>query len=194
MMEIIILGILVMLMAKRGRGSRKRAMGKYLKGNVDENLDLGTLASRTLVRVAFDETVNERTLVSSIEALISMADFTPADGSGPITVGIAHSDYTAAEIEEVIENTGSWNEGNLVQSREVAKRLVRVLGIFPSSPGGGATGIAVLNDGKPIKEKLNWILLQGQTLALWAYNQGSAAVGGTDPNITLQGHANLFPK
>ncbi len=167
-------------------------MGKYMRGNVDENLDLGTLASRTLVSVAFDETVNERTLVSSIETLISMADFTPLDGVGPIVVGVAHSDYSDAEIEAVIENQGSWNEGDLV-SQEISKRKVRTLGIFETPPSAGI-GITSLNDGQSFKTKLNWILLQGQTLRLWGYNQGGSAVATTDPNITCVGHANLFSK
>ncbi len=192
MIEAIILITLLVMMAKPRR-RRRRRMGKYLKGNVDENLDLGTLASGTLVSADFDETVNERTLISSLVAIWTLSDFTPADGSGPIVVGVAHSDYTDAEIEAVIENAGSWNEGDLV-SQEVSSRKIRKIGMFATSPGGGATGIQSLNDGKPIKTKLNWILNQGQTISLWAYNMGSAAVGGTDPNVNAQGHVNLWPR
>ncbi len=163
-------------------------MGKYLRGQVDEELTIGGLTTRDVVSVAFDETVNERTLVSSLIAKYSIDDFTVTANAGPIMVGVAHSDYTAAEIEEFIENTGSWNEGDLV-SQEVGKRKIRQIGIFDNSVGGD-----VLNDGKPIRTKLNWIMLQGQTLQLWAYNLGGASVATTTPSIHCEGHANLWPR
>jgi len=191
MLEYIILGIIMMiLMARKGHGKR-RSMGRYIRGNVDESLVLTTLAARTLAAIAFDETVNERTLVSSLVASWSLDDLTAGAGIGPILVGVAHSDYSTAEIEEFIENTGSWDEGDLVQ-QEVGKRKIRTVGTFESAISGVAA--AVLNDGKPIKTRLNWILLQGQTLKVWAYNLGTAAVATTVPEVSVQGHANLFPK
>ncbi len=168
-------------------------MGRYLRGNVDEELSLGTLASKDVVGAVFDETVNERTLVSSIDAMWTMENFTSADGVGPIVVGVAHGDYTDAEVEEYLEDAGQWNEGNLVASREVAKRLIRQIGVFPAAPGGGV-GSAVLNEGKPIKTKLNWILLQGQSIRLWAFNTGTGPIATTVPVVRANGHVNLFPK
>ncbi len=165
-------------------------MGKYIKGSVDESLLLTTLAARTLVSAPFDETVEERTLISSLVATYAMGDFTVGSDIGPIMVGIAHSDYTAAEVEEVIEATNSWTEGDLV-AQEVARRKVRIIGIF-SMPAAGAD--AVLNEGKPIKSKLNWILNAGDTLDLWAYNLGASPVATTVPDIHCQGHANLWPR
>ncbi len=106
-------------------------------------------------------------------------------------VGIAHSDYSDAEIQAVIDQTLSWNEGDKV-GQEVAKRLVRRIGQF-GQPGDSLAPV-VLNDGKEIKTKLNWILLQGQTLKLWAYNLGTGAVATTTPIVTAQGHANLWPR
>ncbi len=169
----------------------RRAMGKYIRGNVDELLTTATLASRTLVTVAFDETVNERTFVSSIVARYSMDNFTPGAGLGPAMIGVAHGDYTNAEIEAWVENTGSWNEGDLV-SQEIGKRRVRMIGIFGDG-SGGATDKEVLNDGKAIKTKLGWTLLQGQTLSLWVYNLGSGAFVTSTPNFHCEGHVNLWP-
>ncbi len=168
-------------------------MGKYIRGNVDEEVVLSTLVARTLISEIFDETVNERTRVSSVEATYSLKDIVAAVDDGLITVGLAHSDYTDAEIEAVIENTGSWNEGDKVQ-QEVAKRLVRVVGTFPITQAAteGAQ-VYVLNDGKPIKTKLNWIMLQGQSLRLFAYNGGSSALTGS-ASVFSYGHANLFPQ
>ncbi len=50
----------------------------------------------------------------------------------------------------------------------------------------------VLNDGKPIKTKLNWILQEGQTLAFVGYNMGSVQVQTTTPDVRILGHANLW--
>ncbi len=176
---------------KFGRAKHTTRMTGYLKGNVDERLTFGGLAARTLIATAFDEVVIEKTLISSIKATYTMDKFTPVIDAGPIWVGIAHSDYTASEIEEVIENSGSWNQGDLVQSKEVAKRLVRKIGVFDTP--ADATQAYTLNDGIPIKTKLNWVLTTGKTLQIWVYNAGQAAVATTVPNVVALGHANLFP-
>jgi len=176
-------------LAKRGRG--KRRMGKYLRGAVDESLSMATLASKTLVLAIFDETVNERTLVSSLVANWSMRNFTPIASAGPVLVGVSHSDYSAAEIEAYIEATGSWNEGNMTQ-QEIAKRKIRRIGVFDTPDA--AEDSAVLNDGRPIKTKLNWILLQGQSLNQWSYNLGAAAFATTIPVVDVSGHVNLWPR
>ncbi len=166
-------------------------MGRYLRGSIDHTLQLSTLAAKDVIESQFTQTVNERTLISSVVAKYSMTAFTKSTGDGPIMVGLSHSDYNAAEIEEWIENSGSWNETDLVQ-REVAARKIRQVGIFENPVDEAAT--AVLNDGKPIKSKLNWIVLQGQSLNLWAYNMGSSALATTDPAVQCFGHANLWPR
>ncbi len=102
-------------------------MGRYIRGEIDEQLQLGTLAANALIRNVWDETVVERTLISSIVSTWSLDGMVA--GQGPILFGIAHSDYGATEIEEVIENTGGWNEGDKV-SQEIAKRQIRIIGQF----------------------------------------------------------------
>lgn len=177
-------------MAKNhGKKRSRRMSGSYIKGIVDEELPLGTLAAKSLVRVPFDEVAAEKTFISSIVASYSMNNWTNVLEAGPILIGIAHSDYTAAEIEEVIENTGSWNRGDKI-AQERSKRLIRIIGQFSTE---GITGAKVsLNDGKPIKTKLGWSLNTGRGLSLWAYNLGVAAVATTDPNVFASGHCNLW--
>ncbi len=174
------------------RKRNQRSMGRYLKGNVDEELAATALAPKDVVGAVFDEVVNERTRITSIDATYSLANFTPIANAGPLIVGVAHSDYSDAEIEEWIESTGQWNEGDLVASREIGKRLIRQIGAFATPDD--AADIVTLNDGKAIKTRLNWILLQGQTLRLWVYNSGSAAVATTAPSVTVNGKVNLFPQ
>ncbi len=174
-----------------GKPKRRRRMGKYIRGAVDESLGAAALAALDVVLAAFDQSVNERMLISSLVATYTMQGLTAATEVGPLMVGIAHSDYTAAEIEEWIETTDSWDEGNK-QQQEVAGRLIRKIGIFRTM--ATATESTRLNDGRPIRTKLNWILLQGQSLSLWVYNLGSQPVATTTPEIDVQGHANLWPR
>ncbi len=184
-----ILAIVAVLLAAHKKPSRRR-MRRYVRGKVDEELGLPTLGAKSVVSDPFDENVNERSLVTSIIARYSLQGLTPATADGPILVGIAHSDYTSAEIEEWQENTGSWDEGNKI-SQEIGRRKIRSIGIFPGV--AAASEAVVLNNGKPIKTKLNWILNQGTTLRLWAYNLGSSPLATTTPVINVDGHVNLFP-
>lgn len=110
-------------------------------------------------------------------------------GEGPIVVGVAHSDYTDAEIEEVLENVGSWDEGDMID-QEKARRLVRRIGQI-NSPATAEDGL--LNDGKPLKIKLNWLLTTGQTLSFFAFNKGGSSLT-TGSYLVVEGHANLFPQ
>ncbi len=190
---VILIGILIPLgLAKRGRGRR---MGKYIKGNVDEGVVLTTLAAKTLVSALFDETPDEEVFCTSVIATWSIAEFTANAGDGPILVGLAHGDYSDAEIEQVIENTGSWSRGDLV-SQEIGNRKVRIVGKFDLSNVGANvfTGPAALNDGMPVKTKLNWGIITGATLKIWAYNLGTSPLADTAPVVTANGHANLFAR
>ncbi len=174
---------------KRKYSRRKR--GKYLRGNVDEKFDIATLAALALVQQPMDETVNERTFISSAVCAWSINEWTAAAGVGPLMVGYAHSDYTAAEIEEFIENLGSWNEGDQI-AQERGRRKIKVVGIFQNPDG--PTVSFVLNDGKPIYTKLNWMLLQGQNISTWGYNLGTQPFATTDPEVRVQGKVYLWPK
>ncbi len=189
MIEILLL--LGLLMAAKKPAKRRRRMGRYVRGAIDEALDLGTLASKTAVLAGLS-TVNERSLVSSIVATWSLSDWTPAVGVGPVLVGVAHSDYSLVEINEYLEQTSSWNEGDKV-AQEISKRQIRRIGVI-TAPPGGSTFNATLNDGRPVKTKLNWIINQAQTISVWAYNQGDQPFATTDPDLTVTGHANLWPK
>lgn len=163
-------------------------MANYIRGGVNEVLTIATLASLTLVATNFDEEVQEQATITSIVASWAIRDSPLGLNQGPIVVGLAHSDYTDAEIEEVLELTAGWEKYDLV-AREKAKRLIRVIGTFPSTPA--ADQAAVLNEGRPIKTKLNWQLGSGQTLKVWAYNAGGAALADSAA-LYVDGHANIF--
>ncbi len=168
-------------MAKKPASRRRRR--KYLKGSISDSLALGTLANEDVISGVVGDVVAERSIVTSVEVTAALRGHTA--GEGPIEVGVAHSDYSAAEIEEYLENAGSWDEGDLL-GQEVGKRKIRQIGMFDA-----VAADQVLFDGRPKKFKLNWVLNTGQTIQLWAYNRHN--LGLTTGSIYfLDGHANLF--
>ncbi len=166
-------------------------MGRYIRGSVEEQVSLGTLAGQTLISALFDNVVNEKTLVSSVVATWDLSTYTPQADDGPFLVGLAHSDYTDAEIEDWVEDTGSWDEGDLVR-QEIGARKIRSVGTIIGAANSSLH--SQLQEGRMIKTKLNWILLQGQTLRLWVFNLGSGALATTVPIVQCSGHANLWPR
>jgi hypothetical protein len=107
----------------------KKRYRRYIRGNVNEVLPLLTLGPTAVVSTPNGDVVDEKSWISSLVARWSMQGFTPTVDDGPIMVGVAHSDYTNAEIEAWIELTTGWAEGDLV-SREIAKRKIRKVGVF----------------------------------------------------------------
>ena len=171
---------------------KRRKFRKYLRGKIDIENALSTLGANTLISASVAGSVVERTWVSSIECTWALADLPVTADDGPVTVGVAHSDYSDAEIEAYIENTGSWQETDLI-SQEIAKRKIRIVGTFSNEGvAAEAAQTAVLNDGKPIKTKCNWVIITGQNLKMWAYNTGASALGAGS-SVHTMGHANLWP-
>ncbi len=175
-------------MPKHGK---RNSMGRYIKGNIDLNGNLGTLAGVTAILLVPADVVEEKAYISSVKCSYALQDFTGGNNIGPIQVGIAHSDYTLSEIEAWIEQSTGWAQGDKV-AQEISNRLIRRVGVFegPDDP----TKAAVLNDGKPITTKLGWVLVTGQNVVFWVYNEGSGALATTDPNCHITGHANLWPR
>ncbi len=189
MIELSLLWFLAL--AVMARKPTKRKFRRYLKGKVNMSFNLTALAAKDAVSQAIADTVSERTWVSSIKAVFSLSEFTPGNDIGPVLIGVAHSDYTAAEIEQWIENSGSWTEGNKVE-QEIARRYIRQIGVF-ETPDDAADSVS-LNDGRMLRVKCGWILNSGQTCSIWAYNQGSSAIATTVPQLNIDGHCNLWPR
>ncbi len=164
---------------------------RYIKGPVDLGFLLGTLAGNTVISSGPSDTVDDTTWCSSVKGTWSLSDYTPSASDGPILVGIAHSDYTDAEIEAWVENSSGWSQADQV-GQEVSRRKIRRVGTFPT-PIDASTP-SVLADGRAITTKAKWMLSEGQNITFWAYNQGTSALATTDPRVHFQGHANLWPK
>ncbi len=169
---------------------KRRKFRRYLRGNIDVSKALGTLATKTaIVDTTLDLVVNA-TWVSSVKATYSMSTWTPTQAAGPIELFWAHGDYTLAEIEQWIENTGSWNEGDLI-AKEQARRKIRRIGTLPTA--AAVEDNAEMADGRIVTTKIGFKLNEGEQLVLVAYNNGGASVATTDPKVKVQGHANLWP-
>ncbi len=170
----------------------KRRFRKYLKGKIAETLLLSTLGSEALTSALVGDVVTEKAWLTSVLARWAMSGFTAAAGDGPVLVGVAHSDYTDAEIEDWIEQSASWDQSNKI-GQEVGKRFIREVGVFDIPVGAVPGSTIVLNDGKPIRTKCGWQLASGQTIRWWAYNMATAGPLTDGSIVQVQGHANLWP-
>ncbi len=139
---------------------------------VVKTLALGALASNDLIGSLLSTVANEALYL--ISADLTWATEEHAGDIGPISVGVAHSDYSDAEVEQWIESVGSWDRADQV-AREQSRRKCRQAGTF-----AGELSNEILNDGKSIRTKLGWICQEDETLRIWGFNQNDAAlVAGT---------------
>ncbi len=156
---------------KRGRGFRVP--------QIDNGIALGALAANDLVSEGGGTATDSDIWLMSIDTVVGLHNLTA--GQGPILVGVAHSDYTDAEIEEWVENVTSWTRSDKI-SEERSRRKIRQIGIF-----SGVAAEETLNDGKPIRTKCQWALTDGQALNFWAYNSSGAV-------LTTGGEVDFFGK
>lgn len=175
-------------MAKHGS---RRKFRKYLKGQIDHDMDLGTLSGQTVISEPIADTLSEQAYLTSVKCAWALDNFTSSTNDGPILVGVAHSDYTSAEIEAWVENANSWESSDLI-GQEIAKRRIRRVGILRGPATSALT--SRLNEGKMITTKCGWMLNTGQTVRIWAYNMGAGNLDTTDPVVHTEGHANLWPR
>ncbi len=157
-------------------------MKGYQKLPFDFGGAIGAVANGKVNGVDIGDTVNDRMWLSSVKAVYAVRDFT--SGEGPIVFGVAHSDYSNDEVEQAVEAITSWDLGDLI-AREQANRKVRTIGTFALDEGE-----ETLNDGKPVRTKLGWILEAGDTLQYWVLAVGGALTTGGILEAT--GHANAW--
>ena len=174
---VLALAVLGLLMAKHGRANRR----SFQVGQLDAALSLGTLANADLISgdLFSGDVVDDDTYMISTKLSWGIDDLT--DGQGPILVGIAHGDYTDAEIEEWIEASNSLGSGNMIE-KERSRRKCRRVGMF-----SGSGPVETLNDGKPISTKLRFMLSTGQNLKFWAYNKSGSSLSTTVPVVRING-------
>ncbi len=159
------------------------------KVRINSSLSIGALASADVVAAAVTNATSNTLRFMSLIASYSISNLA-ATIDDAFTFGCAHSDYSAAEIEECLEAGGSMDIGDKI-AREQADRLVREIGTISGSAGTPVAGGVQFNDGRPVKTRLNWLMAIGDTLQLWVRN-GSGTVYTTGNNLTISG--NLWVK
>ncbi len=184
--------IILLLLAAMVIGAAKRRrnnMNRYISGAIDVDLSLGVLGAKSSIGQVTNSVV-DTTRVSSVRCTYTLSDFTPGTNQGPIGVYVAHSDYTATEVDDFIKSAGSWDIGDKI-AKEKRSRLIRLIGVFDTPLA--ATASTRLNEGKPITTKLNWLLAEGDSLKFLGFNMGLVPTSGvTIPNLNVFGKANLW--
>ncbi len=162
MLEIVavLLVAISVLLAKHGRSGRARYSLRPVR--VHPELALSTLATDTVIST--NVTAPQATSLRVISTKFTWALSGLTAGEGPITCGLSHSDYTVTEIKEFLDSGGSIDPGDKI-ANERANRLVRVVGTFKSEAN------TYLNDGRPIKTRLNWAIAIGESLEVWFFNE-----------------------
>lgn len=166
MLEIFLFLICLGALAKRRPYSGRRY--SLRKVRVSPLITLGTLGSQTVI--AEDLAPAGAEAYRLVTARMTWVLSGPTADEGPVTVGYAHSDYTVTEIKECIEAQASIDRGDKI-AMEKANRLVRIVGSFWLKGDAEA-----LNDGMPIKTKLNWRIDTGDTCKVFAYNESGSAL------------------
>ncbi len=168
MLEIFLIMMVILAMAKHGRGGRARYSLRGVR--YDTTLALGTLTNITVVTQGLTGPGDAKYRMISVMGVWSLR--TSTAGDGPITVGYAHSDYSVTEIKEALEVNASISLGLKVE-QEQSNRLVRIVGSFP-----GLSTDEVLDHGSPIKTRLNWAIAPGVEVNIFAYNNSGATLAG----------------
>lgn len=113
----------------------------------------------------------------AVSAYIAVANKDHTAGEGPLEVGLSHSDYTTAEIQEKLNATGNTRGDQIAQERR--RRKVRSVGYLP-----GAEVSNEMNDGKPVRVGLKFVILQDDNLNVWVRNHGPTLTTGGDLQVT----------
>ncbi len=163
---------------------------------VDVNIALSAgIAAKDLVAALISETADDNFIMTSLEATYTLTIEQAAEPNSieAISFGIAKDDYSAAEVETWVENSTGFKRADLI-SQEISKRMVKNIATFaPRAVNAGQQIVVQVNDGMPIKTRLNWRILSGHTLLVWIYNGGDVAIVATSgQNLRVMGQMRGF--
>ncbi len=168
-------------MAKKGS---KRRRFNLRRVRAQGGFSIGALAAADVGAGAMTTGGTNAYRMMSIDVNWSLANLGAAIDD-TFEFGVAHSDYTAAEIEECLESQASIDRGDKVVE-EQSRRLVRSIGVITPQGTAIAGGGVQFNDGIPVKTRLNWFMSTGDFLNVWVRN-GSATIYTTGSSITWIG-------
>lgn len=135
---------------------------------VEADLGLATLAADTVQISTLCEALSEDFHAISMDSVWSMRGHTA--GEGPIAVGVAHGDFTAAEVEEYLELNYQDPHNKIDAERATRGRWIRTIAIFD-----GVASDEKVNNGVNIRTKLNF-LIEDEGFNIWAWNKDSSSL------------------
>ncbi len=147
------------------------------KVRVSPELAIGTLTTDTALTVGMTSASPNKYRCISVDVVWSLSALTANEG--PLTVGYAHSDYSTTEIKECMEAAGALDQGNKI-AQEQANRLVRVIGTLDSE-------LEQLNQGAPLKTKLNWLIGIGDVVNAFVFNEQTGTLT-TGASLKISGN------
>ncbi len=153
-------------MAKHKKRSKGRKDIAFAAISVTENLAVGALVNNTAIFGALIAALGDDFYAISADLMWTMVDGT--GGQGPVEVGVAHGDYTIAEVKEYLDVDMS-DPGNLI-AKEQNRRLIRRAGIF-----NVLSGAESLFDGQAKRLPLKFVINEGSPFNMWLMNRS----GGT---------------
>ncbi len=176
-------------MAKKPYRQRRRLSPEtYRKVRFQKQLSLVTLAASTLLSGSVMSSASNKVRIASVEINFLWDDatgFRDANADGPLLVGVAHGDYTDAEIEQCVESLAALDFDDTIQA-EHSQRRVRVIGsVSPKHE-------MLPNSGGLKKVKLNWTIGEGTNLKFWAYNLSQGVALTTGSGLHASGNVNVF--
>ncbi len=166
-------------------GQHRRKKRSWQSIEIDVDIDIGTagLAAKDLVAALMSETADDNFIATSVSATytLTLEQAAQPNSLSNIAIGLAKSDYSAAEVETWIENSTGFKRADLV-AQEISRRMIKNIGTFmPVSVTAAELVSTVLNDGLPIKTRLNWRIVEDTTLLFWVYNGG-------ENNVVISGN------
>ncbi len=144
------------------RKTSKRRRGGVKAIRVDATTTLGALASGVFITGILIPTVEQEHFAISMDISVTMGDHTVAQG--PLAVGVAHGDYTVAEISEWFNSTGVMAGDQIALER--SRRKIRDI----CALDGEATTEKAF-DGSVKRIPLRFKVEDGESVNIWAMNQ-----------------------
>ncbi len=160
-------------MAKNGKPKRFNMR----RVRIATEFAIGALAAKDVISGAMTNVTSDKTRFISLDCSWGISNHAATIDDG-YAFGVAHSDYSSAEIEECLEAGASMDLGDKI-AQEQANRLVREIGQISGLGNVVSEGIP-FNDGKRVKIRLNWLMSEGDSLAVWVRNaSGAVYTSGT---------------
>ncbi len=164
-------------------GFGKDGTGVIIRDN--DQITLGALNANAAIKQANPLVLAEDFRVLKSEHYLTMESATFVAGDGPIIVGIANNELSAAEIAGCLNTDGPLNRNDRGNTETAMRAVFPFIQMpFVENAVGLAPGIP--NDGAPVKDTHRWTYSNPEGFTLFAFNHGGSALttGGILRNLS----------